>query len=67
MVFSIESLCQKFDDFEENWEDYDDNVKSELNNLVEIYNISDEDYDNLKEVLLKMTIKRQQNVSLIFL
>lgn len=53
MVFSIESLCQKFDDFEENWEDYDDNVKSELNNLVEIYNISDEDYDNLKEVLLK--------------
>jgi len=53
MVFSIESLCQKFDGFEENWDDYDDNVKSEINNLVETYNISDEDYNNLKEALLK--------------
>lgn len=67
MVFSIESLCQKFDGFEENWDDYDDNVKSEINNLVETYNISDEDYNNLKEALLKMTIKKQQNDLLIFL
>lgn len=53
MVFSIESLCQKFDDFEENWEDYNDNVKSEINKLVEVYKIPNEKYDTLKKVLLK--------------
>ncbi len=53
MVFAIESLCQKFDGFEETWEDYDGNIKSEINNLVETYDISDEDFENFKKVLLK--------------
>ena len=53
MVFSIESLCQKFDNFEENWGDYDYRIKNELDKIITDYSVSSEDYDNLKEVLLK--------------
>lgn len=53
MVFSIESLTQKFDEFEENWENYDEQIKMELDKLVNDYDVSDERYDNLKQTLLK--------------
>ena len=53
MVFSVESLCQKFDDFQENWEDYDEDIKSEINKLVKNYGISDDDCGDLKYILLK--------------
>ncbi len=53
MIFSIESLAQKFDGFEENWDDYNNQVKLELDKLVKVYCVSDEDYDNLKQILLK--------------
>ena len=50
MIFSIESLSQKFDGFEENWEDYDEDIKSEINKLVKDYNISNVDYENFKNI-----------------
>lgn len=68
MVFSIESLCQRFDNFEENWEDYDYGIKNELDKIITDYNVSSQDYENLKEVLLKndhqKSLKRFVNFSM---
>ena len=59
MVFSIESLTQKFDGFEESWEYYEDTIKLELDELVENYGISQDDYKKLQNTILdheKMSI-----------
>lgn len=52
LVFAIESLTQKFDEFEESWEYYDENIKSELDCLVEKYQILLGDYVKLQDVIL---------------
>ena len=53
-VFSVESLCQKFDDFEESWDFYDAKVKSCLDRLVEKYDVTSEDYVTLQNTLLEI-------------
>lgn len=53
MVFSLESLCQNFDNFENKWVDYPIEIREKLDNLVEKYNINTEDYTDLQYFLLE--------------
>ena len=52
MVFAIESLTQKFDEFEESWEYSEEDIKLELDCLVEKYQILYGDYIKLQNVIL---------------
>lgn len=60
MIFSIESLFQEFDDFEESWENYDKDIRINLDYLVKEYEIKPDDYEELKNTILK---KEKQNLS----
>lgn len=53
MVFSIESLCQKFDKFENKWEDYPGNLRDNIDKLNEKYEISPEYYIELQNILIE--------------
>lgn len=53
MVFSLESLCQKFDNFENKWTDYPGDIHDKIDKLNKEYNISDEYYIKLQNILLE--------------
>lgn len=53
MVFSLESLCQKFDNFENEWTDYPGYIRDKIDKLNNEYNISDEYYIKLQNILLE--------------
>ena len=53
MVFSIESLCQKFDKFENKWADYPNDVRNKIDELNTEYNVSNDYSINLQNILLE--------------
>lgn len=53
MVFSLESLCQEFDKFENEWKDYSGDLRGKINKLNEQYEISQEYYIELQNILIE--------------
>lgn len=53
MVFSIESLCQKFDKFENKWVDYPGDVRDKIDKLNKEYNVPNDYSINLQNILLE--------------
>ena len=53
MVFSIESLCQKFDKFENTWADYPGDVRDKIDKLNKEYNVPNDYSINLQNILLE--------------
>ena len=53
MVFSIESLCQKFDKFENTWADYPGDVRDKIGKLNKEYNVPNDYSINLQNILLE--------------
>ena len=53
MVFSLESLCQEFDKFENEWKDYSGDLRGKINKLNEQYEVSQEYYIELQNILIE--------------
>lgn len=53
MVFSIESLCQKFDKFKNTWADYPGDVRDKIDKLNKEYNVPNDYSINLQNILLE--------------
>lgn len=53
MIYSLESLSQKFDEFEPTWEDYDYSVKNKLDELFVENDFEEPTINSVREILLK--------------
>lgn len=53
MVFSLESLCQKFDNFENEWTDYPGDIRDKIDKLNKEYEIIPEYYNELQNILIE--------------
>lgn len=53
MIYSLESLSQKFDKFEPTWEDYNPSIKKNLDELFKKDNLKQSTIDSIKDILIK--------------
>lgn len=53
MIYSLESLSQKFDEFKPIWDDYDQSVKDKLNELFDKTDLSHDTIISIQNILLR--------------
>lgn len=52
-VFSIESLDQEYDGFEESWDYYNEDIKKALDEIIDKYDVPNDEYVNLQNIILE--------------